>query len=124
MAYIPGFTHDIFISYAHGDDRAWIGAFVARLNTELDRRLGIKTAIWIDADDNRATRDFSKEIPDSVRASAVFLMLASPTYIRSAYVDEECRIFWNPVCSESSVSVTPVTSSAPAAPAPRPVPPR
>jgi hypothetical protein len=94
MAYVPGFAHDIFVSYAHGDDRAWITSFVDRLNVELDRRLGIKTAVWIDKDDNRATRDFSKEIPDSVRSSAVFLMLPSPTYIRSAYcVDEECRIF-------------------------------
>lgn len=94
MTYTPGYSHDIFVSYAHGDDRAWIATFVERLNTELDRRLGIKTEIWIDKDDNRATRDFTKEIPDSVRASAVFLLLPSPTYIRSAYcVDEECRIF-------------------------------
>jgi hypothetical protein len=94
MAYVPGFAHDVFVSYAHGDDRAWINTFVERLKTELARRLGIGTAIWLDTVDNRATRDFSSEIPDSVRASALFLLLPSPTYIRSAYcVDEECRIF-------------------------------
>jgi hypothetical protein len=24
MASVPGFDHDVFISYAHGDDRDWI----------------------------------------------------------------------------------------------------
>ena len=94
MAYVPGFQHDVFVSYAHGDDREWISRFVLLLNSVLDRRLGTRTSVWLDEDDNRKTRDFSKEIPDSVRASAVFLLLPSPTFIRSAYcVDQECRIF-------------------------------
>jgi hypothetical protein len=94
MAYVPGFQHDVFVSYAHGDDREWIGRFVERVTSALDRRLGTRTSVWLDADDNRRTRDFSREIPDSVRASAVFLLLPSPTYIRSAYcVEQECRVF-------------------------------
>jgi hypothetical protein len=94
MAYVPGYQHDVFVSYAHGDDREWINRLVDQLNSVLDRRLGTKTSVWIDADDNRKTRDFSKEIPDSARASALFLLLPSPTYIRSAYcVEEECRAF-------------------------------
>lgn len=94
MAYVPGFQHDVFVSYAHGDDREWIARFVERVTSALDRRLGTRTSVWIDEDDNRKTRDFSREIPDSVRASAVFLLLASPTYIRSAYcVQQECRVF-------------------------------
>ena len=60
----------------------------------LKQRLGTKPAIWIDDDQLRASRDFSAEIPDSVRSSAVFLLLTSPTYIRSTYcVAEECRTF-------------------------------
>ena len=94
MAYVPGFEHDVFVSYAHGDDRDWISRFVRALTSALDRRLGTKTSVWIDEDDNRRTRDFSREIPDSVKASAIFLLLPSPTYIRSAYcVEQECRIF-------------------------------
>ena len=94
MAYVPGFQHDVFVSYAHGDDREWISRFVLLLNSVLDRRLGTRTSVWLDADDNRKSRDFSREIPDSVRASAVFLLLPSPTFIRSAYcVEQECRIF-------------------------------
>jgi hypothetical protein len=94
MAYVPGFQHDVFISYAHGDDREWIAGFVQLLQRTLDRRLGTRIDIWMDEDDNRKSRDFSKEIPASVRSSAVFLLLPSPTYIRSAYcVNEECRTF-------------------------------
>ena len=89
MAYVPGYRHDLFISYAHGDDREWIDRFVDRLEPALTQRLGFKPTIWIDEDDLRRWRDFSREIPDAVQASAVFVFLASPTYIRSRYCVEE-----------------------------------
>ena len=94
MAYVPGYKHDVFISYAHGDDREWINRLIDRLEAALTQRLGTKADIWIDDDQLRKSRDFSKEIPESVRSSAVFLLLPSPTYIRSRYcIDEECRVF-------------------------------
>jgi len=94
MAYVPGYRHDLFVSYAHGDDREWISLFVARLQPALKQRLGVPAEVWIDDDSLRASRDFSGEIPDGVRSSAVFLLLASPTYIRSRYcVEEESRTF-------------------------------
>ncbi len=94
MAYVPGYQHDLFISYAHGDDRDWISRLVDRLEPALTQRLGVKPNIWIDDDKLRRSRDFSKEIPESVKASAVFLLLPSPTYIRSQYcIDQECRVF-------------------------------
>jgi len=94
MAYVPGFQYDVFVSYAHGDDRDWINRFLDRLKPAIKQRLGIEAAIWIDDDNLRKSRDFRKEIPDSVKFSAVFLLLASPSYIRSEYcVLEECRTF-------------------------------
>lgn len=94
MAYVPGYQHDIFISYAHGDDRDWINRLLDRLKPAIKRRLGLEADVWIDEDSLRKTRDFRKEIPDSVRSSALFLFLPSPTYIRSPYcVSEECRAF-------------------------------
>jgi hypothetical protein len=94
MAYVPGFDHDVFISYAHGDDREWINRLLDRLKSEIKRRLGGEAALWIDEDNLRKSRDFRKEIPDSVRSSAVFLLFASPLYIGSDYcVAEECRTF-------------------------------
>jgi hypothetical protein len=94
MSYVPGYNHDLFISYAHGDDRDWINRFIDRLKPELKRRLGMEPAIWIDDDFLRKSRDFRQEIPASVRSSAVFLLLCSPSYLRSEYcVREECRAF-------------------------------
>ena len=94
MAYVPGFQHDVFVSYAHRDDRKWVDAFVALLQADLDDKLGSATDVWLDNEDNRASRDFSREIPEAVRSSAIFVLLASPTYIRSEYcVDVECKAF-------------------------------
>jgi len=94
MAYVPGFQHDVFVSYAHGDDREWINGFLQRLKPEIKRRLGSEAVFCIDEADLRKSRDFAKDIPDSVESSAVFLLLASPLYIRSRYcVDEEYSTF-------------------------------
>ncbi len=94
MAYVPGFQQDIFISYAHGDNRQWVERFLDRLKNEIKPRLGIEPVIWVDDDKLRRDRDFRLEIPDSVESSAVFLLLPSPTYIRSRYcVEEECAAF-------------------------------
>jgi hypothetical protein len=52
MAFVPGFEHDVFVSYAHGDDREWISRFYDRLRTALTRLLpGVE--IWMDKDDLR-----------------------------------------------------------------------
>lgn len=100
MAYVPGYQHDLFISYAHGDDREWITRLVDRLESAVKQRLGIKASLWIDDDTLRKSRDFSKEIPDSVKSSAVFLLLPSPTYIRSRYcIDQECKVFESTVAA-------------------------
>jgi len=47
MAYVDGFEHDIFLSYARVDDQTasdagagWVTAFEKRLQVALDRRVG------------------------------------------------------------------------------------
>jgi hypothetical protein len=52
MAFVPGFDHDVFISYAHGDDREWINRFLDRLRQVLSRLLP-GANVWIDKDDLR-----------------------------------------------------------------------
>jgi hypothetical protein len=47
MAFVPGFEHDVFISYAHGDDRDWINSFLDRLRPALNRLL-LGSDVWID----------------------------------------------------------------------------
>ena len=94
MGYVPGFEYDLFVSYAHGDDREWISRLIDRLESELKRRLGLKVEVWMDDDKLRKSRDFSAEIPESVKSSAIFLLFPSPTYIRSQYcIGQECKTF-------------------------------
>lgn len=93
MAFVPGFDHDVFISYAHGDDRDWINRFLDRLEPALSRRLP-GTDVWIDKDDLRKSRNFEKDIPANLDSSAVLISLVSPTYIGRPYcVKQECRRF-------------------------------
>jgi TIR domain len=96
MAYVPGFEHDVFVSYAHGDDREWIDQIIGRLKQELKRRHGIDPVFWIDEKDLRASRDYRKEIPTQIDSCAIFLFFPSPCYIRSEYcVRVECPHFRN-----------------------------
>jgi hypothetical protein len=93
MAHVPGFDHDVFISYAHGDDRDWITAFVDRLKTNLARLLP-GALVWLDEYDLRKSRNFARDIPANLDSSAVLISLVSPTYITRPYcVREECRRF-------------------------------
>ena len=93
MAFVPGFDHDVFISYAHGDDRDWINRFLDRLKPALSRLLP-GADVWIDKDDLRKSRDFEKDVPAALESSAVLISLVSPTYIDRPYcVRQECRRF-------------------------------
>lgn len=93
MTFVPGFDHDVFISYAHGDDRNWIDRFMDRLKPAVTRLLP-GADIWIDKDDLQKSRNFEKDIPASLESSAVLICLVSPTYINRPYcVRHECRRF-------------------------------
>lgn len=93
MAFVPGFEHDVFISYAHGDDREWINRFLDRLNSKLSRLLP-GADVWIDKHDLRKSRNYEQDIPASLQSSAVLISLVSPTYITRPYcVHQECRRF-------------------------------
>lgn len=94
MVYVPGFENDVFVSYAHGDDRAWIREFSESLASALKEQLGVDPTVWIDKETLDKSQDYRKEIPQSVLASALFLILASPSYVQSRYcVEMECRAF-------------------------------
>ena len=53
-AFVPGFQHDLFISYAHEDDRRWVQAFEDELRDEVSRRLGLGISVWQDTERIRA----------------------------------------------------------------------
>ncbi len=94
MAYVPGFDHDIFISYCHGDDRPWIRSFYELLKPALKEQLGVEAKVWIEEQNLDRSEDFRHAIPEQVFKSALYLFLPSPQYVRSNYcVNIECPAF-------------------------------
>jgi hypothetical protein len=87
MAYIPDHVADVFISYCHEDDCAWIERFQQDLYTMLTRKLRARTrpTVFFDARDLRAGRTFDAEIADKLAQTGFFVAMVSPKYNASTY---------------------------------------
>ena len=97
MAYVPGFTNDIFISYSHKDDQAvdgpgWVTDFHRHLSIEVEEALGEDVHIWRDKRITGAT-DFTKDLEKQIRGSAILLAVLSPGYVKSKWCDWELKGF-------------------------------
>jgi hypothetical protein len=96
MAYVSGYDHDVFVSYAHLDDqgeRAWVSTLVRHLDTEIRQRLGTKDLrIWIDHELD-GNRPLTPEIMQAIRRSATILLIVSPSYIASEWCARERNAF-------------------------------
>src|SRR5262249_49122228 len=87
MAYVPGYEHDFFVSYASVDNkpvspdgRGWVDALMGMLVDELARKLGRREAFkhWMDAQDLRGNHEAENHIPQQVNRSALFVAILSP----------------------------------------------
>jgi hypothetical protein len=96
---MPTFENDVFISYAHIDNRAlvegengWIDKFHYALATRLSQVLGEESKIW--RDPKIQGNDF---LTDTIRAalprSAALLSVLSPRYLKSNSCLEELKEF-------------------------------
>jgi TIR domain len=96
MAYVPGYDHDVFVSYAHLDDQgegAWVTNLVRHLETEVRPRLGAKDLrIWIDHELD-GNHPLTPEIMQAIRRSATILLIMSPSYIASEWCARERNAF-------------------------------
>ncbi|HEU0199789.1 MAG TPA: toll/interleukin-1 receptor domain-containing protein [Burkholderiaceae bacterium] len=95
MGYVPGFEYDLFVSYAHIDDAAdagrqegWVSVLKDNLRARLDRRLGIRSNIWMDQRLVSTTR-LSPAIVDGLRQAAGLLVIVSPAYLNSQWCSRE-----------------------------------
>jgi hypothetical protein len=87
-AFVPGYEWDVFISYAHIDNRAsrWVQSLEDVLRNRLAELAGTDVAVWRDPklDGNDY---FDSLISQRVTSSAVFVAVVSPRYVTS----EACR---------------------------------
>ncbi len=98
MAVVPGFKHDVFISYAHFDnepdtqDIRWVSRFQADLKTALRQRLGTEPEIFFDTRSLQAHHDL-EILTENARSAAVFLAIFSPSYVKREWTIKELEAF-------------------------------
>src|SRR5579864_796603 len=85
MTFVPGFKHDLFVSYASVDNEPdgkvrWVSHFRDDLEIALRQRLGQDIKIFFDSADLRAHHELSQLLEDAGN-SAIFLAMLSPSYI-------------------------------------------
>jgi hypothetical protein len=91
MAYVPGPSHDLFLSYAH-KDAEWVAALQEQLTERLLHRLGWDCEVWQDVNKLRTGQNWPDGLDRAVRASAAFLAVVSRNY-PSGWCEKELDTF-------------------------------
>jgi hypothetical protein len=110
MGFVSGFRHDIFISYAHYDNEEdaqgvrWVSRFQLDFKNALRQRLGGDLNVCFDERNLEAGHNVDFLI-ESVRQSAVFLAILSPSYISRDFTINELRTFCERIKASPVVTV-------------------
>ncbi len=103
--YVPGYEHDIFVSYAPidnvllpGMEKGWITTLIEALKTSLGQRLGesrfkLPCSLWIDEVIRKDMPSVTMDVVQKLENSAVLLAVLSPGYMRSQWCLEELQKF-------------------------------
>jgi hypothetical protein len=106
MAYVPGYDQDVFISYAHVDNKEmiygegepipWVTTFKGELQTRLDKSLG-KTGvkIWMDREALPGNESVTQTLESAVRNTATLIVMLSTGYLESEWCKKEVQDFVN-----------------------------
>ena len=97
MPYVPGFSYDLFISYASQDNvEGWIEKFQKQLTDELVRLLGrpfSEKCVFFDRLRLEVGHDYPEVLDSASRESALLVALLSPNYVSSDWCSRERQIF-------------------------------
>jgi hypothetical protein len=89
---------DVFISYAHVDNRAeyegWVERLVTAIQEEHRRFTPLPLKVFLDLEDIRTMDDWEHRILTGLRHSRLMLAVLSPAYFQSRY----CRKEWEAYC--------------------------
>jgi hypothetical protein len=101
MAAVPGYRHDVFVSYAHSDnvpiagtEIGFVSQLVSDLRTEVGRKIGKTLDIWWDHYNLTGNTPVTPEIMAAAGDCASIVVIASPAYIRSEWCDRERNTFF------------------------------
>jgi hypothetical protein len=101
MAFVPQYTYDIFVSYAHVDDlpepvtqEGWVTTLVRGLKKRLAQKLGRNDAftLWMDRE-LAGNVPITPEIIHTLQHSATLLLILSPGYLASKWCQQEMQTF-------------------------------
>lgn len=103
MAFVPGYDHDVFISYAHVDNEplglgietGWVSCLKQQLQKLVDKQLGRKSAakIWMDLDDLAGNDSVTPTLDGAVQKTATLIVILSKGYLKSEWCQKEVRGF-------------------------------
>ena len=100
MALLPGYWHDIFVSYAHNDNQplvsgeeGWGRTLINLLRVRTIERIGSNALdIWMDYDLS-GNSVVTPTITDALTNSAILLVIGSESYLSSAWCQKELNAF-------------------------------
>lgn len=95
------FKYDIFISYAHLDDRSvlgdeekgWIDLLEERLSVLVSQALGSEVSIWRDGHNLQGNDELQGAIGEGVTSALVLVPIISPRYVQSDWCNTEMATF-------------------------------
>jgi hypothetical protein len=101
MPYVPGFAHDIFVSYAQVDDLTdqdgvdgWVTTLIKKLSNRLAQLLGRRDnfSIWFDHYLSHHV-NITPEIMAALEETATLVVVLSPGYLASEWCQRERQAF-------------------------------
>ena len=101
MAYVPGYAHDIFVSYAQVDDLTdrdgvdgWVTTLIKKLSNRMAQLLGRQDnfSIWYDQYLSRHV-NITPEIMSTLEKTATLVVVLSPGYVASEWCQRERHAF-------------------------------
>jgi hypothetical protein len=96
--HVPGYSHDIFVSYAHLDNEAippeegWVTTLLRRLPLRAAQHLGQEVSLWNDFQ-LPGHVEISQDILGAVRGAATLVVVMSPAYMNSEWCALERNAF-------------------------------
>lgn len=102
MAFLAGYKHDIFVSYAHNDNKSyvesdigWVKYLIKFLRTRVVELVGSDSVdIWMDYE-LRGNDAVTPTIMDELAHSAILLFVSSESYLASSWCRNELNGFLN-----------------------------
>lgn len=101
MTFVPGYEHDLFVSYAHIDNKpmsedapGWVTMLVDKLETRLAQKLGRAEFFKLWKDDQLSRHEgVTPQLLEAVKDAATCLVVLSPSYLASKWCLREKDTF-------------------------------